>query len=253
MSIDLYKETFAELLPSDKVQYYQVYNASEGFFAMQHENSRDDMLLFINHSVFYEFIPLDSYLAKKYEDVYTVATVQVGIPYVILVTTNAGLWRYVLGDTVMFTGLDPYTLKIVGRTKYYLDVAGECITLQPLQTALHQTTKKYNLTLEDFTVGPGIFESWKWRYEWIIAVAWNSKVDSHAFSVDLDKALCEERSYYADERHDTHMLIPPVVHFVDPSVFYKRLETKWKLGWQHKIPKVSNAREVIEEMLQIMN
>ena len=250
MSIELYKETFAELLPSMQVQYYQIYNASEWFFAMQHENNRDDMLLFLNHWVFYEFIPLDRYIAWDYSIAHTIHTVKIDQEYVILVTTNAWLRRYVLWDTIVFTWLSPYTIKITWRTKYYIDVAWECTPFGPIKDALFDIAKKYNIVIDEYTVWPGDIKSWIWKYEWIIATTSNTH-HSNNFAKDLDKKLCELWAYYSDERHDTKMLIEPIIHFVTPTVFYKRLEKKWKLWWQHKIPKVCNDRKLIEELLEV--
>ncbi len=143
MSIDLYKNIFDRLLPSEKVHYYQVYNASEGFFATQHQNDRDDMLLLVEHQIFYEFIPFEQYLRKEYCNAIPLADVNVGEQYVIVITNGSGLWRYVLGDVVEFTGTTPHTIKITGRTKYYIDVAGECTPLKPIEEAISETAQQF--------------------------------------------------------------------------------------------------------------
>ena len=249
MSIELYKETFAQLLPSEQVQYYQIYNASEWFFAMQHANNRDDMMLFLNHWVFYEFIPLDKYLVWDYSIAHTIHTAKIDQEYVILVTTNAGLRRYVLWDTIVFTWLSPYTIKITWRTKYYIDLVGEVMWVSDIEKAVLNTCKQYNLSISDFTVGPHIETSWRKCYEFIIWCK-NHPQNSEWFINELDKWLCDFW-WYKDERIDTGVISEPIVHFVSPSVFYKRLEKKGKLWWQHKIPKVSNDRKLIEELLEI--
>lgn len=250
MSIDLYKQLFSQLLPSTQVQYYQIYNASEWFFAMQHQNNRDDMLLFLNHGVFYEFIPLEQYLQWDYSVAHTIDSVKIDEEYVILVTTNAWLRRYVLWDTIVFTWISPYTIKITWRTKYYIDVAWECTPFQPIKDALFTTAKEYDIVIDEFTVWPWAIENWIWRYEWIIATN-SDRSKNQDFAMALDKKLCALWTYYNDERFDTKMLTTPTVHFVSPSIFYKRLEKKWKLWWQHKVPKVSNDRKIIEELLEI--
>jgi hypothetical protein len=251
MGIDLYKETFAKLLPSTAIQYYQIYNASEWFFAMQHENNRDDMLLFLNHGVFYEFIPVDAYRKWDYAAAYTIDNVALWQEYVILVTTNAGLRRYVLGDTVIFTWLAPHTIKITWRTKYYIDLVGECMPLAPIESAIQSTCKAYGVDCSQFTVGPYIEPSGKKCYEVMLGCK-APPADKNWFIGTLDKALCEFWAY-KDERLDTWVLSQPIVDFVDPDVFYTWLERKGKLWWQHKIPKVSNNRKILDELLDIQH
>jgi hypothetical protein len=251
MGVDLYKETFSKLLPSTTIQYYQIYNASEWFFAMQHENNRDDMLLFLNHGVFYEFIPVEAYRRWDYSEAHTVDTVLLGKEYVILVTTNAWLRRYVLGDTIIFTWLTPHTIKITGRTKYYIDLVGECMPLAPIESAVQKACRAYEVDCSQFTVWPYIEPSGKKCYEVILGWATAPK-DIAWFIATLDKALCEFWGY-KDERIDTWVISQPIVHFLDPSVFYTRLERKGKLWGQHKVPKISNDRKVIDELLEIQN
>ncbi len=250
MAIDLYKETFAKLLPWNAIQYYQIYNASEWFFAMQHQNDRDDMLLFLNHGVFYEFIPLENYLKNDYSIALTVDTVQLNTDYVIVVTTKAGLRRYVLWDTVMFTWLEPHTIKITGRTKYYIDIVWECMPLNEIEKALMKTAVNHGISIKEYTVWPHIQASGKKCYECIIAT--DKLPDSFEdFTAQLDHNLCDFRAY-KDERIDTSMISAPIIHFVTPDVFYARLEKKGKLWWQHKVPKISNERTILEELLEIV-
>jgi phenylacetate-coenzyme A ligase PaaK-like adenylate-forming protein len=249
MALDLYKETFAKLLPTQSIQYYQIYNASEGFFAMQHQNNRDDMLLFLNHGVFYEFIPLENYLQKNYSVALPIDDVQIGVEYVIVVTTQAGLRRYVLGDTIVFTGIKPHTMKITGRTKYYIDIVWECMPLSEIEKALMKTATKHGITIQEYTVWPHIEPAGKKCYECIIATSKNPH-DISAFTKDLDESLCDFRAY-KDERVDTSMISTPMIHFVSADVFYNWLERKGKLGWQHKVPKISNDRALLDELLAI--
>ncbi len=250
MAIDLYKNTFQRLLPSPHVHYYQVYNASEWFFALQHENDRDDMLLLVEHSVFYEFIPLEKYLKKEYDECLTLSEVETGKPYVILITNNAGLRRYVMGDVIEFTGLEPHTIKVTGRTKYYIDVASECTPLQPIEESLLQAASQFWGEIDTYTVAPGVMKKANdGHYE--VAIEWKKKptCTEKEFASLFDRLLCQKHPLYSDERHDTKMLLEPKVHFVPENTFHHWLEKKGKLWWQHKLPKVSTNREIMEEIV----
>lgn len=249
MAKDLYDPIFQRLFPSDKVCFYQAYNASEWFFAAQHENNRDDMLLFLNHAIFYEFIPFENYLHKDYSICHTINNVEVGKSYVIVITNNAWLRRYVLGDVIEFTGTEPHTLKITGRTKYHIDVAGECTPLQPIDEAVRETAAHFHGDIKEYTVWPGKMQSasW-WFYDLYMERIEKPSCTEQEFSEQFDKLLCEKWTYYYDERFDTHMLQTAAVHFLPEWSFYQRLETRGKLGGQHKIPKISNNRDIIDQI-----
>lgn len=251
MAKDLYGDTFTSLLPSDRIQYYQVYNASEWFFAVQDRNGVDDMLLLINHAVFYEFIPLSRYHRGDQSVVLPLESIELGEDYVILITNNAGLYRYVLGDTVVFTSREPYRLRVSGRTKYHIDIVGECSTMDHIQTALHEASTKTASLIKEYTVWPSDFISWeKWAYHFLIE--WSQPpTDLWLFARLLDDALGQANSYYYDERYDTDMLAMPHVSSVRPGTFYERCAQHGKLGGQHKIPKLSNERRIITELLAI--
>jgi hypothetical protein len=156
MAIDLYRAQFAKLFPSSAVKYYQVYNASEGFFAVQDSNDVDDMRLLTNHGVFYEFIPFEEY-GKANPTTLTLNEVEIDQNYVIVITNNSGLRRYVLGDTVKFTCLEPRRIKISGRTKYYIDVVGECVTADYTDKAILAACNKTDTIASDYTVAPITF------------------------------------------------------------------------------------------------
>ncbi len=264
MAIDLYRDTFKRLFGDNQtIKYYQIYNASEWFFAMQHENDRDDMLLFLNHWVFYEFIPLAAYMVWDYSVSHTVEDVVAWEQYVILITTLAGLRRYVLGDVIVFTGTTPHTIKIIWRTKYHLDVAGECTPWHILEKVLFDAAHQHGLSIKEYTVWPHIYDDGSGAYEWIIGI-WRDEtimnnnqpaandIIIEKFSNTLDEILCTSWSLYDDERHDTHMLKKPIAHIVSDTLFFQRLEKKEKLWWQHKVPKVSNNPSIIQEMLELM-
>lgn len=253
MALDLYKPQFEALFPSDKIQYYQVYSASEWFFGIQDKNGADDMLLCTNHGVFYEFIPYEEY-GKEHPTVLTLNEVEVEKKYVIVITNNSWLRRYVLWDTITFTTLDPRRIKICWRTKSYIDVVGECVTWDYTDKAVFEACKKTNAIATDYICAP-ITYTWgsiRWAYEWIVEFT-KAPTDEKEFSRILDQELCNLNSYYFDERFDTKVLWDPKIHVVKQWIFYEWMKSKNKLGGQYKVPKVSNDRENIDEILAIIN
>ena len=253
MAVDLYRPQLETLFGSNKVKLWQAYNASEWFFAAQDSNFTDDMLLFTKHGVFYEFIPTEEY-GKENPTVLTLNEVEIDKDYVILITNNSWLRRYVLGDTVKFTTVNPWRIKISGRTKYYIDVVGECVTSDYTDKALLEACKKTDAIATDYMLAPITYSGWSVRgaYERVIEFTKLPR-DDHEFAKVLDKELCNINSYYFDERYDTKVLGEPVVHCVKQGTFYEWMKSKNKLGGQHKIPKVSNERKNIDELLTIVN
>ncbi len=252
LPIDMYKPQFEKLIPSKKMKYYQVYNASEWFFSVQDINFADDMLLLVNHGTFYEFIPLEEY-GKENPTVLTLEEVEINKEYIVVITTCSWLRRYVIGDVVKFTNLKPRRIKVAGRTKYFIDMIGERLSLEHIEKALLQTSKATDVIVTDYTVWPLVFEWWKVRgcHERIIEFVKIPK-DPEQFAKVLDQELGKANSYYFDERQDTKVLGFPKVHCVKQGTFYERLKTKNKLGGQHKVPKVSNDRKNIDEILDMI-
>lgn len=252
MSIDLYRPHFSHLFPSKKVKYYQIYSASEWFFAIQDSNLANDMLLLTNNWIFYEFIPFEEY-GKKNPTTLTLEEVQLDKDYVIVITNNSWLWRYVLWDTVKFTSLDPRRIVVSGRTKYYIDVVGECVTSDYTDKAIMEACKKTDTIATDYHVAPITYSWWdiRWAYEWIIEFT-KAPQDYKEFAKILDKELCNANSYYFDERHDTKILWDTIVHWVAQWTFYNRMKSKNRLWWQFKIPKLSNDRKHLDEILDML-
>jgi len=253
LPIDLYKSQFEKLLPSKTMQYYQIYNASEWFFGVQDMNNVDDMLLLINHGTFYECIPLDEY-GKENPKVLTLEEVEIDKEYILLITTCSGLRRYVIGDVIRFTGVSPWRIKVAGRTKYFIDMIGERLSLDHIEKAILQTSKLTNTIITDYTVWPMVFEWWKVRgcHEWIIECL-HMPTNKEQFTKTLDSELGKVNAYYFDERQDTKVLGMPKIHFVEQWTFYARLKSKNKLWGQHKVPKVSNERKNIDEILEMIH
>ncbi|MCF7834602.1 GH3 auxin-responsive promoter family protein [Candidatus Gracilibacteria bacterium] len=252
MSMDLYRSQFHDLMPSKKMKYYQVYNASEGYFAVQDQNKSDDMLLLTYHGVFYEFIPFEEY-GKTNPTVLTLAEIEVDRNYVIMITNNSGLRRYVLGDTIVFTSIKPRRIKVSGRTKYYIDVVGECVTSNYTDKALMETCKLTNTIATDYTVAPLTYTGGSVRgcYEWIVEFT-QMPTNIKEFESTLDQELCNVNSYYFDERHDTKVLGKNIVHAVPQGTFYNRMKSKNRLGGQFKVPKLSSDRKHVDEILDLI-
>lgn len=254
LPITLYKEQFEKLIPNPKMKYYQVYNASEWFFGIQDENFVDDMLLLTNHGTFYEFISLEDY-KKNINKVLTLQEVEVGKEYVMLITTCSGLRRYVIGDIIVFTNLKPRKIKITGRTKYFIDMIGERVFLGDIEKAVIETCKKTDAIIAEYTVWPNVYE-WtntrdnsRWAHEWIIEFI-KEPEDLDNFANVLDQELWNQNAYYLCERHETGVLWSPIINPVAEGTFYAWLKSKNKLWWQHKVPKLSNDRGILNEILQ---
>lgn len=253
LPIKLYKSQFEELIPNPKMKYYQIYNASEWFFWVQDKNWADDMLLLVNHWTFYEFIPFEEY-GKQNPKVLTLEEVNINEEYVMLITTYSWLRRYVIGDIITFTNLDPRKIKITWRTKYFIDIIGERLLLKHIEKAMMETTKKTDTIISEFTVWPHIFHESsgsRWAHEWIIEFIKAPK-DMKNFAQILDTEIGNISSYYFDERHDTKVLWDPIIHSVEQWTFYNWMKSKNKLWWQFKVPKVSNDREILDDILSFI-
>jgi hypothetical protein len=245
-----YQKQYEKLIPKKDFKYYETYNASEGFFAIQDQNYNKELLLMLDYGIFYEFIPMDLF---NDEDSVAIPLEQVEINknYAIVITTNAGLWRYLIGDTVQFTSLKPYRIKITGRTKYFINAFGEEIILDNVEKALDLTTKKTNSTIKEYTVAP-IFmqENKKGKHQWLIEFI-KEPEDLAFFTVVLDNALKAINSDYEAKRYLNITLDLPEIVKGKKDVFYRWLKYKNKLGGQHKIPRLSNDRKFMDEILRI--
>lgn len=245
-----YREQYKKLIPKADFKYFETYNASEGFFGIQDRNNSDELLLMLDYGIFYEFIPMDSY-DEENSIAIPLSEVKKGVNYAIVITTNGGLWRYLIGDTVKFTSTKPYRIKITGRTKHFINVFGEELIIENAEDALKQACKKTDATVLEYTVGP-IFmsENQKGGHEWIIE--FNKKPNNIAYFTELlDNALKSINSDYEAKRYNNMTLGMPTVHVAKEGLFYTWLSTKGKLGGQHKVPRLSNKRDFVEELLTL--
>jgi len=250
VSFEPYKEQYKKLLPKKDFNYYEIYNASEGSFAIQDRNNADDLLLMLDYGIFYEFISMDTYGTLE-QQVVPLWQVKTKKNYAIVITTNAGLWRYKIGDTVRFTSLSPYRIKVTGRTKHHINVFGEELIIENAEQALKMICRKTGAEIKDYTAGP-IFMAGKEKgaHEWIIEFRKPPK-EINYFTELLDNALKSLNSDYEAKRYNSTTLNMPKIHVARENLFYDWLKLHGKLGGQHKIPRLSNKRNYIEELLTL--
>ncbi|NHM02897.1 GH3 auxin-responsive promoter family protein [Flavobacterium difficile] len=249
VSFDPYKEQYKNLFPSKNFKYYEIYNASEGFFALQDRNDSNELLLMLDYGIFYEFIPMDTF-GKPNQKVIPLNKVELDKNYALVITTNSGLWRYLIGDTIRFTSLNPFRIKVTGRTKHHINVFGEELMVENTDAALAKTCSELNCEISDYTVAP-IFMKGKEKgaHEWIIEFK-KYPTNISNFSELLDKNLQQVNSDYEAKRFNNMTLNPLVLNVAKENLFYNWLKKNDKLGGQHKIPRLSNSRDYLEELLQ---
>lgn len=248
VSFTPYREQFRNYIPRDDMHYQETYNASEGFFAIQDEPHKNDMLLMLDYGVFYEFIPMEDF-NKENPRAYHIGEVETGKNYAIVISTNAGLWRYIIGDTVMFTSTYPHKIIITGRTKHYINTFGEEIIIENAERALSVACEKTRSTISDYTAGPVYMEhETKGCHEWLIEFE-REPENFEKFVDELDEALQEVNSDYEAKRYNDITLVKPIVRSLNQGTFYRWLEEKGKLGGQNKVPRLSNNREYIDEIM----
>lgn len=247
VSFEPYKEQYKNLFPKDDFKYYEIYNASEGFFALQDQNNVSELLLMLDYGIFYEFIPMDNF-GKENQKVIPLSEVELHKNYALVITTNSGLWRYLIGDTIRFTSLQPFRIKVTGRTKHHINVFGEELMVENTDVALAKTCETLHCEVVDYTVAP-IFMNGKEKgaHEWMIE--FKKHPDNMAnFSALLDKNIQHINSDYEAKRFNNMTLNPLVLNVAREHLFYDWLKKKDKLGGQHKIPRLSNLRDYLEEL-----
>lgn len=250
VSFDPYMEQYQKIISSDSFKFYEIYNASEGFFAIQGQNDSKELLLMLDYGIFYEFIPMTTY-GTPGQKVIPLNEVITGVNYAVIITTNAGLWRYKIGDTVRFTSISPYKIKVSGRTKHHINVFGEELIIENAEEALKRASKEVNCEIKDYTAAPIFMEGKeKGAHEWIIEFK-KAPQDINLFNKVLDLALQEVNSDYQAKRFNNTTLNAPTVHAAREHLFYDWLRANNKLGGQHKIPRLSNKRDFIEALLKL--
>lgn len=252
VSFEPYRSQFSRLIPSSGMHYMETYNASEGFFGIQDLSNRNELLLMLDYGIFYEFIPVEN-LDDEHPKALRLSEVEIGRNYAIVITTNAGLWRYLIGDTVVFTSLNPFRLRISGRTKSYINTFGEELMVHNADKALAIASAKCGVLITDYTAGPHFLPGHKAAFhEWIIE--FDKEPENLGFFAEtLDNALKSLNSDYEAKRYHNLILMPPVVHQAKPGTFYNWLKMNGKLGGQNKVPRLSNDRILLEQILQLID
>ncbi len=247
ISFTPYRDQYKKLIKGDQMNYMETYNASEGFFGIQDDPDKSDMLLMLDYGIFYEFIPADR-INSDNAPVYTITEVEAGVNYAIIISTNGGLWRYMMGDTIIFTSLDPFRFRISGRTKHFINVFGEEVIIDNAEKALELACRDTGSEIAEYTAGPVYMSTLsKGSHEWIIEFE-KIPPDMDIFTKKLDDSLKSVNSDYEAKRHKDLNLEMPLVHSVPRGTFNKWLKTKNKWGGQNKVPRLSNTREYLEDL-----
>jgi hypothetical protein len=249
VSFTPYREQFAKLIGKN-INYLEMYNASEGFFAAQERPGDDGMLLFTDHGIFMEFMPVSEY-GKKHPQTLSLNDVEVGKNYALIISTNGGLWRYILGDTIQFVSTKPYRVRVSGRLKHYINAFGEEVIVDNTDKAIAEACRATGAVVNDYTAAPVYFsDGANGAHEWLVEFEKNPE-NLEAFVTELDKALQSINSDYEAKRHKSIALRMPVVHALEKGTFANWLRHRGKLGGQHKVPRLSNERKYLEEILAL--
>jgi hypothetical protein len=252
VSFTPYREQFHKVIKSDKMRFYDVYNASEGFFAFQMNNTDDDMLLHTNNGIFYEFIPSTEILNEHPKTV-LIDEVDTSTNYALVISTNNGLWRYVVGDTIKFTSIKPHKIQVSGRIKHFINAFGEEVIVDNSDRAIAAASQLTGAEVRDYTVAPVYFSfGGKGGHEWIIEFE-KMPHDIDAFAQILDTQLRAINSDYDAKRQKDIALQNLIIDVAPDGTFHSWLKSKGKLGGQHKVPRLSNDRKLVEELLAIIN
>lgn len=251
VSFTPYRELFRKLIPSPNMRYLETYNATEGFFGIQDQPDSDEMLLMLDYGIFYEFVPVAE-VDKEHPKALSLDEVALGQSYAMVISTNAGLWRYMIGDTIKFTSLSPYRIKITGRTKHFINAFGEEVNIEQAENAIAFACQETHSTIDNFTAGPSYYkESSRGCHEWIIEFS-HPPGSMEEFTFLLDEKLRKNNSDYDAKRLNDMALKSPVVHQVPPGTFYNWMKKRGKLGGQNKVPRLANSREYLDDILSML-
>ncbi len=241
-----YREQFDALIPNGNMRYFETYNASEGFFGIQDRSKAEDMLLMLDYGIFYEFIPLDQ-VGLAFPRSLALDEVEMNTNYAMVITTNSGLWRYMIGDTIRFTSLSPFRIQITGRTRNFINVVGEELMVDNAEKALATACSKTGASIRDFTAAP-LYVADTIRHEWLIE--FEKIPDNFDFFAELfDNALKALNSDYEAKRYHDIVLKSPLIKSMKKGAFYAWMKRNNKLGGQHKIPRLHNSRDFVDEIL----
>jgi hypothetical protein len=244
-----YRQQFEKIIGAP-INYLEIYNASEGFFAGQEQPGDDGMLLFTEHGIFYEFMPIEEY-GKPWPKTIGLSEVKTGKQYAPVISTTGGLWRYLIGDTIQFTSINPYKIKVSGRVKHFINAFGEEVMVDNTDKAIAIAAQKTGAVINDYTAAPVYFsDGLNGTHEWLIEFD-KAPANLNDFTIALDSALKNINSDYEAKRYKDIALRMPLVHALPNGTFNEWLRSKGKLGGQHKVPRLSNERTILEEVLTL--
>ena len=247
INMNPYREKFKKLIPSSNFNFMETYNASEGFFGIQDEKNSTSLLLMLDYGIFYEFLPIDN----NNEETVTLEDVVIGKIYSMIISTNSGLWRYQIGDTISFTSTNPYRFEIVGRTKSFINAFGEELMVHNSDKAIELACKETDSIVKEYTAAPKFYDDSTGAHEWLIEFE-KQPIDISIFNAILDLSLKKLNSDYEAKRSSNILLKQPIINSVPDGTFYKWLKHKNKLGGQYKVPRLCNNRLVIDEIKSII-
>ena len=249
ISFKPYREQYRSLIGKN-INYYEIYNASEGFFGIQDQDGSDEMLLMLDYGIFYEFIPMEEFGSSNPKTL-TLEEVEIGKNYALVISSNGGLWRYLIGDTIQFTSLNPFRIKISGRTKHYINAFGEELMIDNVETAISHACSATEAAVSDYTGAPIYMKDGNsGAHEWIFEFNKAPNNLDH-FTQVFDESLKSINSDYEANRYNNMTLNKPVIHVAKPQLFYHWMSERGKLGGQNKVPRLSNDREYIEPLLKM--
>ncbi|RVU00378.1 GH3 auxin-responsive promoter family protein [Mucilaginibacter limnophilus] len=251
VSFTPYREQFKKFIPTDNMYYLENYNASEGYFGIQDREEPGEMLLMLDYGIFYEFLPVEN-LHDDNPKTLTLDEVELGKNYALIISTNAGLWRYMIGDTIRFTSLSPYRIQITGRTKHYINAVGEEVIIDNAEQALEEACKHTGAVIRDYTAAPIYFNNNKsGAHEWLIEFV-KAPGEFERFVDILDETLRKINSDYDAKRFKDMALRRPLVRRAPEDTFFNWLKEKGKLGGQNKVPRLANDREYMDAILKVI-
>lgn len=249
VSFGPYREPYRRLFPSDGMKYMETYNASEGFFAIQDDPASEDMLLMLDYGIYYEFLPMRS--LDDPSQAVPLEGVRTGENYALVISTNGGLWRYLIGDTVTFTSTSPYKIRITGRTKHFINAFGEEVIIDNAEQAVRLACERTGAVVSDYTAAPVYMDGrTKGAHQWLIEFG-REPSDVGVFTDVLDRTLQSVNSDYEAKRFRDTTLLRPVVTVLPPGTFYEWMKRRGRLGGQNKIPRLSNDRRYADALLEL--
>lgn len=242
-----YQEVYRELIPGDQMHYLNIYNASEGFFAIQDGSNSNEMLLMLDYGIFYEFIPLEE-ADDEHPTVLTLDQVECDKPYALVISTNAGLWRYQVGDVIKFSSINPYRVVVAGRTKHFINAFGEELMIENAEAALAIACEKTGAVVHEYTAGPVYMDGRNnGRHEWMMEFEKPPQSPEYFLEV-LDNALKSLNSDYEAKRYKNITLAPPTLEMLEHGTFYRWMKSRNKVGGQNKVPRLANNRVFLDSL-----